>query len=151
VTDRPVSVGGVRIVIAMGFDVFVQGFRHGAAAALPTAAFHAVFRPHIDRIKPEHGYHHVTAPDHGQAHIYAQVNGEYFTGFMVNHFSEGDVLDLLADFAHRAHAVILPVGCPTLLVSPDQREHLPAELLGNDSRITIVTTGHDIRTAIRSA
>ena len=130
--------------------MFVQGFHHGDVAPLRggTAAFHAVFGPHIDRAEPEQHFWHVTTPDGGRAGIYA--DNESFDSIMLTHFSFGEVMDLLAEFAKRTNAVIMPVGCPTLLVSSDQREHLPQDLLDAQPAVVIVN-GHDIAEAIRTA
>jgi hypothetical protein len=127
-------------------DVFVQGFHQGNAAPLPSPAFHAVFGPHIDRTEPEHRYWHVTATDGSEADIYARADGESFDGLILNHFNNGDVLDLLAEFARRTNAVIMPVGCPTLVTTPEQREHLPDDLLDAFPAI-VIETGHDITAA----
>lgn len=130
--------------------MFVQGFRHGDAAPLPDgkALFHAVFGPHIDRIEPEYHFWHVTAPDGGEADIY--TDSESCNDMMLNHFSSGDVLNLLAEFAQRANAVIMPAGGPILLTSPSQREHLPSDLL-DALPVILVASGNDIDDAIRSA
>lgn len=40
--------------LVVSYDVFVQGFHYGDAAPLPSAAFHAVFGPHVD--PPSRGY-----------------------------------------------------------------------------------------------
>ncbi|SDW41553.1 hypothetical protein SAMN05421504_101520 [Amycolatopsis xylanica] len=133
---------------AVSFDVFVQGFHHGTAALLPSAAFHAVFGPRIDRTEPARNYWHVVAADSSESDIYARVDGESFDGLMLSRFTDGDVLDLVAEFARRANAVIMPVGGPILLITPGQHRHLPADLLDAGDVIT-VANGHDIAAAIR--
>jgi hypothetical protein len=134
----------------VSFDVFVQGFQHGDAAPLPdgAAAFRAVFGPHVDRTEPQHHFVHLTTPDGGEASIYVDL--ESCDHLMLNHFSDGDVMDLLAEFARRTGAVIMPVGCPVLITAPDQLAHLPADLL-DELPVAVITTGHDITEALRTA
>jgi hypothetical protein len=134
----------------MSFDVFVQRFAHGDTTPMPSVVFHAVFGPHIDRTEPERQFWHVQAPDGGEADIYADVEGESCGSLMINHFSNGDVLDLLVEFARQADAVIMPVGCPVLLTAPAQHGHLPDELLSSCAT-AVITNGHDINMAIASA
>jgi hypothetical protein len=132
----------------MSFDVFVLGFHGGDSVAMPSAAFHDVFGPHIDRTEPQHGYWHVTATDGGEADIYARIDGDTFESLMFTRFSDGDVLDLLAAFARRSNAVIMPIGCPTCLTTPDQLKHLPDELASQDA--ILVANGRDIANVISS-
>jgi hypothetical protein len=69
---------------------------------------------------------------------------------MLNHFTNGDVLDMLAEYAKRADAVIMPVGCPVLLAAPGQREHLPEGLLDACGSI-VIANGRDITAATSTA
>jgi len=126
--------------------MFVQGFDSGDAAPMPSAAFD-VFRPHIDRIQPEHHFWHVRTPDDGEADIYANVTPGTFDSFMISRFSDGGPLDLLAEFTIRAGAVILAPGGPAMLTARTQREDLPDDFQRN---AIVVRNGDDIRQALRT-
>jgi hypothetical protein len=131
----------------VSFDVFVQGFHDGAARAMAPEVFDTVFGPHTDHAEPEYGYQHVATADGTEADVYVDVSGGGLTGVMINDFSPGQVLDLVAEFARRADAVIIPVDCPTLLVSAEQIRHLPGELQDD---VLVIETGADIDAAIRA-
>ena len=130
----------------MSFDMFVQGFAGGNAAPMPSSAFD-VFRCHVDHVKPEFGFWHLRTPDGGDATIYADVTPETFEGLMITHFSDGDPVDLLAEFAVLANGVILAPGCPAMLTAEAQREHLPDDFPFD---LIIVRNGDDIRQVLRT-
>lgn len=128
--------------------MFVQGFRHGAARTMERGVFDTVFGPHTDHAEPEYGYQHVATADGAEADVYVEAAGDGLAGVMINDFSPGQVLDLVAEFARQADAVIIPVGCPTLLVSSEQIRHLPRELQDD---VLVVETGADIDAAIKGS
>lgn len=132
----------------MSHDVFVQGFRQAEAMPLPSAHFHAVFGPYVDRTVPEQEFWHVTTPDGGEADIYVDVDGAICSSLLINHYSRGQVLDLIAEFAVRANAVIMPTGCPVLLPVPNMLDELPLELL--DPPPVVISVGADIEAALRT-
>ncbi|GAA2551593.1 hypothetical protein GCM10010435_22220 [Winogradskya consettensis] len=125
----------------MGFEMFVQGFENGDAADLDSSVFHAVWGPYVDRNEPEFGFWRIRADDGGEADIYAGTLDKAFTGFMITHFSSGRVLDLLVEFIVAADAVVMPVGCPTLLAHADQQRHLPEEIRAG---AVVVREGTDV-------
>ena len=126
--------------------MFIQGFRAGEARPMPAAAFHEVLGPHLTDHEPEHGFWRLRAPDGGEADVYAVVEEEALEGIMLDDIGVGGVLDLALRFARRADAVILPAGCPALLVDEQQASELPDELRA-DTRV--VTRGSDIEAAVR--
>ena len=132
--------------VSMSFEMFVQGFADGDAAAMPSTAFD-VFRSHVDRTRPEHHFWHLRTPDDGEADIYADVTPGTFDSLMISRFSAGDPVDLLAEFAILAGAVILAPGGPAMLTAEAQRRHLPD---GFQSDAIIVRNGDDIRQAIEN-
>src|SRR5690242_15981758 len=105
--------------------MFVQRFEQGNGAAMPADAFETVFRPHVDRVEARFGFWHVRLPDGGEADLYARLDEHSLDSLMISRFSRGMVLDLLVEFARRAEAVVLPPGCPTLLIDEAQRVQLP--------------------------
>ncbi|GIJ49419.1 hypothetical protein Val02_63050 [Virgisporangium aliadipatigenens] len=125
----------------MSYDLFVQRFENGDAAAMDGIAFRAVWGPYVDRTEPEFDLWHFQVDDGGGAEIYGGVAGETFDSLVISRFSPGRVLDLLVEFAAAADAVVMPPGCPTLLVREDQRRHLPEELRAD---AVIVRGGADV-------
>lgn len=130
----------------MSYDVFVQGFDLGDGAPMASRAFD-VFRPHIDQAQPEHGFWHVRTPDGGEADIYADVTPGTFRSLMISRFTDGGPLDLLAQFAIRADAVILAPGGPAMLTAEAKRQHLPSELQHDAA---VIRNGHDIQQILRA-
>jgi hypothetical protein len=128
----------------VSYDMFVQAFADGDAAPMPSAAFD-VFRPHIDRTEPERHFWHLRAPDGGEADIHVDAAPGTFDSLMINHFSEGSALDLLAEFTIRAGGVILASDGPVMLTAETQREDLPEGLEGN---AIIIRSADDIRQAL---
>jgi hypothetical protein len=134
-------------LLDVSYQMFVQRFEHGEAVPMPSAAFHAVFGPHVDRTEPEFHLWHVHASDGGEADLYATVTPESFGGFMISRFSAGVVLDLVVEFARQADAVILPPGCPALLAAETQRRQLPDEF---QHEAVIVAHSRDIEDVFRA-
>ncbi|MFI5610748.1 hypothetical protein [Amycolatopsis sp. NPDC051903] len=130
----------------MSYDLFVQGFDDGDAAPMPSSAFD-VFRSHVDRADSEHHFWHVRTPDGGEADIYADVTAGTFHSFMIQRFSTGRPLDLLAEFTIRAGAVILAPDGPAMLTAEAQRRHLPD---GFQRDAIVVRNGDDIRHALET-
>ncbi|MEQ0562324.1 hypothetical protein ABJI51_24840 [Amycolatopsis sp. NEAU-NG30] len=128
----------------MSYDLFAQAFAGGDAAPMPSSAF-AVFLPYVDRADSARHHWHVHTPDGGEADIHADVTPGTFSGFMINHFSAGQPLDLLAEFAVRAGAVIMVPGGPWLLTAEAQRGELPDDLPGT---AVLIRDGGDLRQAL---
>jgi len=136
----------------MSYDIFLQNFVNGGAGESdcgPSAR--ALISNAADREEPQHRFAHVIAGE-SAADVYGLTpEGEPLTSLMFNHIKEpaDGVLDLIVAVAHAAHWVILPTGAPTCLVSESQREHLPPELA--DGEVRVLSNGHDLLCAIRSA
>jgi hypothetical protein len=71
-----------------------------------------------------------------------------FDSLMINHFSDGDPIDLLVEFAIRSNGVILAPGCPAMLTAESQREHLPDDF---ELDVIVVRNGDDIRHVLRTS
>jgi len=125
----------------VSYDLFVQRFENGDAAVMDGIAFRAVWGPYVDRVEPEFNLRHVHVDDGGDAEIFGGVAAETFRSLMISRFSRGRVLHLLVEFAAAADAVVLPPGCPALLVREDQRRHLPEELRAD---AVVVRGGADV-------
>jgi hypothetical protein len=122
------------------FDMlFVQRFSNGDAAPMAADAFWAVFGPHVERPEPEVDFWRVRAADGGEADIHAGVAGPSLDSLMISRFSMGTVLELLVEFVRQAGAVIMPPGCPTLVIDQEQAMELPAELRADVAVVSRVT------------
>ncbi|WP_446220453.1 hypothetical protein [Micromonospora sp. IBHARD004] len=82
----------------MSYQMWVQCFVGDDVEAMPGDLFGAVFGPYVDRREPEFGSAHVTVPDGGDATFYG-VTDAGIDSLMISHFSPGEVLDLLVEFA----------------------------------------------------
>ena len=119
--------------------MFVQTFRDGDAADMPADAFRTIWEPHVDSHEPEFHFRHVTTDD-GEADLYGDED------LMITRFSGDRVMDLIVEHLHAADAVLLPIGCPTMLVREDQRPHLPDELR---AEAVVIQHGSDIMRVLR--
>jgi hypothetical protein len=130
----------------MSFDMFVQrfGVNEDEPPAMSPDVFTDIFGPYVDRAEPEFSFFHVRVPDGGEADIHATLQPT-FDSMMIFHFTDGQILDLVVEFARAADAVIMPVGCPTCIVRVDQVAHLPEELRGN---VRLVADGVGVAAAI---
>lgn len=127
--------------------MFVQRFSNGDAAPMAAEVFWAVFGPHVERPEPELDFWRARVADGGEADIYAGVAGPSLDSLMISRFSTGTVLELLVEFVRRAGAVIMPPGCPTLLIDEKQPRDLPEELRAD---VAVVSSGSDIEAILRS-
>ena len=104
-----------------------------------------MFRPHVVLVRPEYHFWRVGTTDGDEADIYADVTPGTFSSLMISHFSVGGPLDLLAEFAIRASAVILTPDGPAMLTAEAQRQHLP-DHFQHDA--IVIRNGDDIRQAL---
>lgn len=123
----------------MSFDIFFQGFIAGESSEDGGAQMRAVLAPHV--VKEDESFLRLRIGD-GQADIYLMGDG-----MMANHVSGQDPWDVLVKAAQAANWVIMPLGCPTCLTQPGQREELPE---GLDDEVVVVETGADLRAVIES-
>jgi hypothetical protein len=80
----------------------------------------------------------------GSADVYG-VGGD---SLMVNHASGEHVWDLLVAAAMAADWVIMPVGCPTCVISEKQIDHLPEEL---HDGVAVVASGAQLLGLMRQS
>ena len=123
----------------MSFDVFFQGFLAGEPSERGGAQMREVLAPHVS--EEDRTFLRVRVGD-GEADIYLREGG-----MMANHISGHDPWDLLVQGARAANWVIIPVGCPTCLTQPGQRQELPG---GLDGDVVVVETGADLLAVIES-
>lgn len=126
----------------MSFDIFLQAFAGGAAAAgHPDEAFRAL-EPYLDG-SPADGFARLITAD-GEAGVF----GIGTTGLMINHTSGESIWQLLVDVAAAGDYAIMPVGSPVCLVREDMKDHLP-EALRADA--VLVRSGADMMKVVVSA
>jgi hypothetical protein len=121
----------------MSLDVFFQGFIAGESSATGSTEMLAVLAPYVRERRGT--FLHIQVGD-GGADLYLNDDG-----MMANHVSGQDSWDLLVAGAMAANWVILPLGCPTCLTGPGQRDELPE---GLDADIARVGSGADLRAMI---
>jgi hypothetical protein len=131
----------------MSLDLLVVGFRDGEVRPLRRAVFDAVLRPYIRHSETDPGFHILRTEDGGEGCLYADLDGDDLDGVMFDTATPGQVLDLVAEFARAADAVLVPVGHPTLLLRPGQADHLPEAMRDNT---LLVQTGADIDAVLTS-
>jgi hypothetical protein len=127
--------------------MFVRVFRQGLPAEMPAEAFETTFRRYVTSSEPESGLFEIEVPDGGTAVLYTDVEDEPMASVMISRFSPGQVLDLAIEFARRADAVLLPAGCPVLIVTEAKRADLPEAL--RESAL-VVASGADIESVFAS-
>jgi hypothetical protein len=103
----------------------------------------ALLAPHVVAREPEHGFMHIRAGDGGEAIVYASPGS-----IMINRFSWGGILDIVADLVTALGAVILlPEGVAILGLAED-RQHLPVELQAD--AVVVDLSGAAIESVIES-
>lgn len=107
----------------MSYAIWIQRFAHGDAAAMDDERGQEILAPYVVERKPEHGFLRIRASDGGDAAIYATPGS-----IMVDRFSPGGILDIIADMVQRLEAVILLPEGVAIVRSEEDRSHLPAEL-----------------------
>lgn len=98
-----------------------------------------ILAPHV--IEADGSFLRVRFGD-GEADVYLNDDG-----MMANHVSDRGPWELLVEGAKAANWVIMPMGCPTCLTHPGQREELPDEL-GDD--LAFVDGGAELLLVIES-
>ena len=121
----------------VSFDVFFQGFIAGEASESGGAQMREVLMPYV---VDENGSSLRVRIGDGEASVYLDD-----AGMMANHVSGSDPWNLLVEGAQAANWVIMPVGCPTCLTQPGQREELPDDLPGD---VVVIQTGADLQALI---
>ena len=109
----------------MSFDIFVQGFRAGKGLDVDADLIERRLTPHIVNRDDRFGYARLGFAD-GGADLYGM--DDLASGFLLNHVSTTAVWDVILDLAREASLAIMPVGCPTVVATPEMLTHLPVEL-----------------------
>ena len=122
----------------MSFDVFFQGFIAGESSERGGTQMREVLMPYV--VEEQQGSFLRVRIGDGEAGVYLDE-----VGMMANHISGSDPWDLLVKGAQIANWMIMPVGCPTCLTQPGQREELPEALLDD---VVVIETGADLRAVI---
>ncbi len=132
----------------MSFDLFAQGFKDGEADDRPESRpiMLTVLQPFV--VHEEGGeFWRTRIPDGGGADFYL---GGPATGFMVNHFSGGQTLDLIVRAASSAGLAILGPGLPPAVTKRDPLGHLPEELLSDPAPV-LIESGEELAGVIAGA
>ena len=123
----------------MSFDIFVQKFDAGGAGTADAAVVRAILAPYFNGNDTR-----VLHLSDGTADLYGWE--KLSRGFMINHAGGAEIYDVLVRVAREARLAILPVGCGTVVTSPDEIAHLPSELRED---VAVVTNGRELLAVIR--
>src|SRR5437870_10392097 len=126
----------------MSYDLFAQAFTNATVtqAATRREAMVDSIRPFAIADPDDHGFCRTQTSDGGQADFYL---GTTDAGFMVNHFSRGETIELIYQAARAAGLVVLGPELPAALTHGEQLAHLPPELL-QDPAPVLVTSGAEL-------
>lgn len=123
----------------MAFDIYLQGFVRREAAQGDGDAAMRVLAPFIS--ERTDAWARVVTID-GEADVYGLDQPS--SGFMFNHASDSGVWDLVVALARVAGFAVMPVGCPTSVVSVRMLSELPPELAAG---AIVVVSGEGLRPA----
>jgi hypothetical protein len=134
----------------MSFDIFLQAFNRGDPAVRDFGVFEGLLAPHLTRPSEDRLYV-VRVPDGGEAEVFASNDDdEPFTGCMLalRGLTPG-LSESIYRLAKSLDLVIMPAyDGPWLLVSSDQRAHLPQAEEG-EFDTEIVTSASDLDQFLR--
>jgi hypothetical protein len=128
----------------VSFDIYFQAFAHGEAVDADVPAVSAVLSPWVAEAEQPFDFVRIALPD-GGADVYGYGTAD---GLMVNHAAGRAVWDVMFDVAVAGGYAVLPIGCPTCVTEPAQREHLPDELRADS---VVVASGADLLRVIETA
>ena len=123
----------------VSFDIFLQSFKDGVAAAGNAEAARQVLETYLAKV-PDEGYALVRTAD-GEADVY----GVGSDSLMFNHAGGVLIWQVMVDVAKAADWVIMPVGCPVCVVRAEMIRELPAGL--KDDAV-VINSGADLREVI---
>jgi hypothetical protein len=124
----------------VSFDIFLKSFRDGDGSTGDGDAALRILDPVI--VQREIGWARIVTAD-GEADVYGIDDAA--NGLMVNHASGDAVYGFLYDVARSAGFVVMPVGCPTCVVDPAMKAHLPSEIA---QHAVVIESGDDLRRII---
>ena len=128
---------------AVSFDVYLQGFRGGEAGQGNGDAAMDLITPFISQRTDDWAR---VVMDDGEADVFGISQPS--TGLMFSHLSGGHAWSLVFEVAQAAGFAILPVGCPTCVVSVERLHALPEELA---SDAIVVSSRDDLLAVIENA
>lgn len=127
----------------VSYEVFLFRFRNGDSTDIDAGRVMSLVEPLIISRSAEHGYARLRAADGGEADIYGV--GEETASLMFSRWAWGGICDLMANLARELDMVIMPPDRPVMIISEQQRAHLPEEFV---IEATVVHTGIDIQRVI---
>lgn len=130
----------------MSFDLFAQEFLDGEATPADpstTRTILEVLHPHTIETE-EPSFLRTRMSNGGEADFYVGPSG---SGFMVNHFSPGETMDLIWRAAARGNLVVLGPGLPPMLTHAKQLEQLP-EVLRSEPVPALCASGEELHRLI---
>ncbi len=126
----------------VSFDVILQNFRDGEAAAGDGAEVSLILAPLI--VDSDGNWARVSTED-GEAEVYGLDDPA--SGLMINHASGKAIWHVVFEVASRARFAVLPIGCPTCVPTAAMVHHLPRELADD---ALVIASGDELRRAIEA-
>jgi hypothetical protein len=123
----------------MSFDLIAQGFVEGEAPDASVAETLQVLRPFLIVGPEPDGFCRTRTPDGGEADFYVGRGG-----FMVNHFSKGETLELIWKAASVQGLVLFGPGTPAMLTDARLLPHLPPNLAVGPPLPVLVNSGPEL-------
>ncbi|WBO63815.1 hypothetical protein [Streptomyces camelliae] len=130
----------------MSYDVFVCRFLSGESIPLNKIVATEVLAPHVVAQDPEHGLFQIRTKDGASADLYFTSD----TSIMINHFTDGGVMNVISELLDRIKAVLVLPGGTVILSQDSHREHLP-QTLRDEWSVIVATTGSQITQAIQAS
>ncbi|MEU6642694.1 hypothetical protein ABZ863_09080 [Saccharomonospora sp. NPDC046836] len=130
----------------VSFSMHVVRFRQGEAQPLAREQFDAIFGVYVTE-DPDLNFLHLQTPDGGDADIHVHFDGASTDAVHFHRPSSGQVMDLIAEFARLAEAVIMAPDCQYMVTNSNQIDHIPGEDL-RELGAVIIQNGSDLAAAI---
>lgn len=130
----------------MSFDIFLQRFANGESAQVDKRPVRDVLRSATYRGPDAFGFYIVAFPDGVDVEFSAKglESAESFTGcaFHIRGFGDG-LMEFMFKIAQTGDMVIIPAmeGNPLILVSDQQKKHVPGDLQNTFSLIVVDSAG----------
>jgi hypothetical protein len=137
----------------MSFDVFLLRFSGGEPAEVSRDQVHAVLRTRQFSGPNRFGYYTVTFPDGVEVELSAKgLDGTAeFTGCALHLRSSSPHLpEFILELAKAGDMVVLPAteGSLAILVSPQQKEHLPPDFATNAWELVVCHTSAELESLL---
>jgi hypothetical protein len=127
---------------AVGFSLYVHRFVRGESVPMDEASIQRILRPYV--VVGEGASLLIRASDGGEVDVHADASG-----ISIHRPVRGGVFDVVAELLDGLDAVLIAPGCPAILRSEADREHLPGDF--QRDAIVVELTGSALEQALLSS